>query len=43
MKEDLFKHEQTVPTSLSCSQGGKVVAIAFTDEKIRIVDFRMKP
>ena len=31
-----------MPTSLSCSQGGKVVAVAFTDEKIRIIDFRVK-
>ena len=40
---DLFKYEgQLVPTSLSCSEGGNVVAVAFTDETIKIVDFRIK-
>lgn len=32
-----------MPTSISCSQGGNVVAVAFTDEKIRILDFRVGP
>lgn len=39
----MFKYEgQLVPTSLSCSEGGNVVAVAFTDETIKIVDFRIK-
>jgi hypothetical protein len=39
----LFKYEgQLVPTSLSCSEGGNIVAVAFTDETIKIVDFRIK-
>ena len=31
-----------MPTSISCSEGGNVVAVAFTDDKIRIVDSRIK-
>jgi WD40 repeat protein len=32
-----------VPTSLSCSHGGNLLAVAFTDENIRIIDFRVGP
>jgi hypothetical protein len=31
-----------IPTALQCSYGGNILACAFTDDKIRIVDFRVK-
>ena len=31
-----------IPTALECSYGGNILAGAFTDDKIRIFDFRVK-
>jgi WD40 repeat protein len=39
----LYSFNEIVPTSLSCSYGGNILACAFTDDKIRILDFRIKP
>lgn len=40
---NLYHLDQVVPTALSCSQGGNILAAAFTDDKIRILDFRVPP
>ena len=34
--------KEIVPTSLACSYGGNILACAFSDDKIRIIDFRVK-
>jgi hypothetical protein len=33
---------EILPTALSCSYGGNILASAFTDDKIRLLDFRVK-
>jgi len=33
---------EILPTALSCSYGGNILASAFTDDKIRLYDFRVK-
>ena len=38
----LYAYNEILPTSLACSYGGSILACAFTDEKIRVRDFRMK-
>ena len=42
MQTTLYKSESVLPTTLSCSQGGNILAVGCTDEKIRIMDFRMR-
>ena len=37
----MFSFDQVVPATIACSQGGNIVAVAFTDEKIRVIDFRI--
>jgi WD40 repeat protein len=36
-----LKADGAIPTSVSCSLGGSIVAVGFTDEKIRVLDMRM--
>lgn len=37
-----MKYEQAIPTCISCSQGGFIIAIGYTDEVIRVIDMRIK-
>ena len=39
---ELQSIDQALPTSLSCSQGGSILAVGFTDEVIRIFDVRVR-
>lgn len=34
--------DQALPTCLSCSQGGSLLAVGFTDEVIRVFDLRVR-
>ena len=36
------KLPNAIPTCISCSQGGYIIAIGYTDEKVRIIDMRVK-
>jgi WD40 repeat protein len=36
------KLPNAIPTCISCSQGGYIVAIGYTDEKVRIIDMRAR-
>ena len=38
----MYKNEVVIPTCLSCSQGGNIIVIGFTDDSIRFVDLRIK-
>lgn len=38
----LQRLENAIPTCVSCSQGGFIIAVGYTDERIRILDMRIK-
>lgn len=39
---ELFKSDLIVPTCLSCSYGGNIVAAGFTNDSLKIFDLRSK-
>ena len=39
---EVQKLENVIPTCISCSERGNLVAVGYTDEKIRIIDVRVK-
>lgn len=42
MSKSFLKADGAIPTCVSCSLGGNIVAVGFTDEKIRVMDMRLK-
>lgn len=36
------KLANAIPTCISCSQGGYIIAIGYTDERVRLIDMRVK-
>ncbi len=36
------KVEGAFPTSISCSKGGFIIAVGYTDDKIRVIDMRVR-
>jgi len=38
----MYSSDTAVPTCISCSQGGMLVVIGFTDDKLKLFDMRMK-
>lgn len=39
---ELIKNEVVVPTCLSSSIGGNILAVGFTDDNLKLLDMRMK-
>jgi hypothetical protein len=35
-------NELVVPTCLSCSEGGNIVIVGFTDDSLKLFDMRLK-
>lgn len=38
----MISNETAIPTCISCSHGGNLVVIGFTDDKLRFLDVRIK-
>ena len=39
---EIYSNESAVPTCISCSLGGNLVTIGFTDDRLRLYDMRTK-